>query len=91
MSRRAVSRPDLYPDPPLSIDYDRNSGTVIIEGVRYSTEALRALGTASGLYQVSAGSGVLTMQRVRPGAGTCLICGVYYKELAKHAKGCSED
>jgi len=91
MSRRAVPRQDLYPNRPLSIDYDRGSGIVVIEGVRYTADALRAMSTASGLYQLSAGDGVLTMQRVRPGAGTCLICGVYYKELAKHAKGCSEE
>lgn len=88
MSRRAVARDDIFTTPPLAIDYDRLSGIVTIEGVRYHESVFKSLGTANGLYQLKADDGVLTIQRVRSGDGTCLLCGKHYKELAKHAKQC---
>ena len=90
MSRRAVARPDPFSHPPLSIDYDRNSGIVIIEGIRYHESVFKNFARMRGLYQIKCDAGCLSMQEVEAGAGTCLLCGKGYKELAKHAKTCRE-
>lgn len=88
MRRRQILGSESEPrEVPVEYDQDRNE--VTIDGVRYAQGAFRSFFAEDGLYQIATHGVTTGIQKVGHGGGVCLVCGKRFKELAKHAKGCT--